>query len=252
MTTAGAGVLDGRTVLVTGTGSGIGRATAKLAAAAGAFVIATDVKGQDETVSAISDAGGKAEAHTLDVTDRNAWRSVVDGVISTHGRIHGLANVAGIVSATDSILDQTEEGWDQLLAVDLKGPFLGMQSVMQHMLDNGGGKIVNVSSTAGLIGMPNVVSYSAAKGGVIAMSRQVAIEFAARNIRVNVVAPGVTKTSMLGDITEELLTAVTAATPAGRIGEAEDLGSAIVYLLGSTSDFITGQVIPVDGGWTAQ
>jgi NAD(P)-dependent dehydrogenase (short-subunit alcohol dehydrogenase family) len=245
-------VLEGRTVLVTGTGSGIGRATAKLASAAGAYVIATDIEGQDETVAAIVEAGGKAEAQQLDVSDAANWQSVVDGVISSQGRIHGLANVAGIVSATDSLLDQTEEGWDRIHSVNLKGPWLGMRSVIRHMLDSGGGKIVNYASTAGLIGMPNVVAYSATKGGVAAMSRQVAIEFASQNIRVNVIAPGVTKTSMLGDITEELLSAVTAATPAGRIGQPEDPANLTVFLLGSTSDFITGQVFPVDGGWTAQ
>lgn len=246
------GSLSGRTVIVTGTGSGIGRATAELAAAAGAYVLATDVKGHEQTATSIVDAGGKAEAHFLDVTEAGSWQALVEQAVAAHGRVDGLANVAGIVSDSDSLLDQTEEGWARLIDVDLKGPFLGMRAVLRQMLDSGGGKIVNVASTAGLIGMPNVVSYSAAKGGVIAMSRQVAVEFAARNVQVNVVAPGVTETSMLGDITDELRAAVKAATPAGRIGRAEDVATLIVHLLGSTSDFITGQVIPVDGGWTAQ
>jgi NAD(P)-dependent dehydrogenase (short-subunit alcohol dehydrogenase family) len=244
--------LEGKSILVTGAGSGIGRATATLAAAAGASVVALDIKGHDETATSITEAGGTAEAHTLDVTDAGAWEKVVRDVLERHDKIDGLANVAGIVTAVDNLLDQTEDGWDRILAIDLKGPFLGMKSVLPSMLDNGGGKIVNVASTAGLIGMPNVVAYSAAKGGVIAMSRQVAIEYAARNIRVNIMAPGVTKTSMLGDITEDLLNMVTAATPAGRLGAPEDPGAMIVYLLGQGSDFITGQVIAVDGGWTAQ
>jgi len=244
--------LEGKSILVTGAGSGIGRATATLAAAAGASVVALDIKGHDETATSITEAGGTAEAHTLDVTDAGAWEKVVRDVLERHDKIDGLANVAGIVTAVDNLLDQTEDGWDRILAIDLKGPFLGMKSVLPSMLDNGGGKIVNVASTAGLIGMPNVVAYSAAKGGVIAMSRQVAIEYAARNIRVNIIAPGVTKTSMLGDITEDLLNMVTAATPAGRLGAPEDPGAMIVYLLGQGSDFITGQVIAVDGGWTAQ
>jgi NAD(P)-dependent dehydrogenase (short-subunit alcohol dehydrogenase family) len=244
--------LEGKTILVTGAGSGIGKATATLAAAAGASVVALDIKGHDETASSITESGGTAEAHTLDVTDAGAWEKVVRDVLERHGKIDGLANVAGIVTDVDNLLDQTEDGWDRILAIDLKGPFLGMKSVLPSMLDTGGGKIVNVASTAGLIGMPNVVAYSAAKGGVIAMSRQVAIEYAARNIRVNIIAPGVTKTSMLGDITEDLLNMVTAATPAGRLGAPEDPGAMIVYLLGPGSDFITGQVIAVDGGWTAQ
>jgi NAD(P)-dependent dehydrogenase (short-subunit alcohol dehydrogenase family) len=249
---AGNGTLDGRTILVTGAGSGIGKATATLAGAAGAFVVALDVKGHDEIAAAIVDAGGNAEAHALDVTDGEAWSALVRGVVERHGKIDGLANVAGIVSGTDSLLDQDEEGWERLLGIDLKGPWLGMKAVVPLMLDAGGGKVVNVASVAGLIGMPNTLAYSAAKGGVIALSRQVAVEYAARNIRVNTIAPGVTRTPMLGDITEELLGIVTAATPCARLGTADDPANMIVYLLGPASDFITGQVFAIDGGWTAQ
>lgn len=246
------GALQGRTVVITGAGSGIGKATALLAAAAGAYVVAADIKNQDATASEILDAGGQGEAATLDVSDLGAWSSLVESVLASRGTIDGLANVAGIVTASDDLQVQTPEGWDKILGVNLKGQFFGMQSVITPMLDNGAGKIVNVASTAGLIGMPNTLAYSASKGGVIAMSRQVAIEYASRNIRVNVVAPGVTQTAMLGDITEELLAAVTAATPTGVLGKAEDVGNAIVFLLSPASDQISGQVIPVDGAWTAQ
>lgn len=246
------GALAGRTVVITGAGSGIGKATALLAAAAGAYVVATDVKNQDATISEVLAAGGQGEAHELDISDLAAWTTVIDGVLASRGRIDGLANVAGIVTATDDLQVQSEKGWDQILDINLKGPFFGMKSVITPMLEAGAGKIVNVASTAGLIGMSNTVAYSASKGGVIAMSRQVAIEYASRNIRVNVVAPGVTQTAMLGDITEELLAAVTAATPTGVLGKAEDVGNAIVFLLSPASDQISGQVIPVDGAWTAQ
>jgi NAD(P)-dependent dehydrogenase (short-subunit alcohol dehydrogenase family) len=241
--------LTGKTVLVSGAGSGIGKATATLAADAGATVIAADIRGAEETAKEI---GGSTEAYTLDVTDAGAWRRVVDDVLANHSRLDGLANVAGIVTDVDSLLTQTEEGWQRILDIDLKGAFLGMQTVAQHMIDNGGGKIVNVASTAGLIGMPNVVAYSAAKGGVIAMSRQVAVEYAAKGLRVNVIAPGVTQTPMLGDITDDLLEAVKAATPTGELAGPEHQAQMIVYLLGSGSDRLTGQVIPIDGGWTAQ
>lgn len=246
------GALAGRTIIVTGAGSGIGHATSLIAAEAGAHVVAADIKNQDATVAEILAAGGSAEAQALDVTSFDSWTSVVGSVIESKGRIDGLANVAGIVSDVDDLLSQTDEGWDKITSVDLKGPYFGMKAVMQHFLDSGGGKIVNTASTAGLIGMPNVVAYSASKGGVIAMSRQIAIEYATKNIRVNVVAPGVTQTPMLGDITPELLSAVTAATPAGILGKPQDVGNAIVFLLSPASDFITGQVLAVDGGWTAQ
>ncbi|MDN5918788.1 MAG: SDR family oxidoreductase [Pseudonocardia sp.] len=241
--------LTGKTIVVTGAGSGIGKATATLVAAAGATVIAADVKGAEEAANEI---GGSAEGHVLDVTDARGWQGLIGDVLGRHGRIHGLANVPGIVTDVDALLTQTEEGWQRILDIDLKGAFLGMRAVAQHFIDNGGGKIVNVASTAGVIGMPNVVAYSAAKGGVIAMSRQVAVEYAAAGVRVNVIAPGVTQTNMLGDITDELLGAVKAATPTGEVASAEDQANAIVFLLGTGSDKITGQVLPIDGGWTAQ
>ncbi|KXF53442.1 short-chain dehydrogenase [Rhodococcus sp. SC4] len=239
--------LTNRVILITGAGSGIGKATVEMAVKAGALVVATDVKGHDEVASEFG-----CTAMSLDVTDSANWALVVDDILAEHGRIDGLANIAGIISVTDALGTQTEDGWQQIIDVDLKGAFLGMRSVLQPMLNNKGGSIVNVASTAGLIGMPNVLTYSAAKGGIIAMSRQVAVEYAATGLRVNAVAPGVTKTPMLGEITDELRGAVIAATPVGRLGTPQDLANAIVFLLSDASSFITGQTIPVDGGWTAQ
>ena len=245
-------MLEDKVILITGAGSGIGKATALLAASAGATVVATDLKGHDETAAAIGEAGGKAEAYSLDVTDEGSWNLVVEDVLSSHGRIDGLANIAGIVTDRDSLLTQDLQGWDLIMGVDLKGPWLGMKTVVPHMLNNAGGKVVNVASVAGLIGMPNVLAYSTAKGGVVAMSRQVAMEYADQGLRVNVIAPGVISTPMLGNITEELLAGAKAATPTKSVGQPEDIGAMIVYLLGAGSDFITGQVMAIDGGWTAQ
>lgn len=241
--------LTDKTVLVTGAGSGIGKATAFLAAASGATVVVADVKGAEETAKEI---GADAEAYTLDITSATRWKEVVDDVVGKHGRIHGLANVAGITTATDSLLTQTEEGWHRLLDIDLKGTFLGMQIVAGHMIEHGGGSIVNVASTAGLTGMPGLLAYSAAKGGVIAMSRQVAIEYAKSGLRVNVVAPGLTLTPILSEAPQDVIDELSASTPTGELATAEQQGQMIIYLLGSGSDQVTGQIIAVDGGWTAQ
>lgn len=241
--------LKDKTVIVTGAGSGIGKATAVLAAAGGATVIVADVKGAEKTAKEI---GAEAQAFTLDITDAARWKEVVDEVICTHDRIDGLANVAGITTDTDSLLTQTEEGWQRILDVDLKGTFLGMQAVAGQMIEHGGGSIVNVASTAGLTGMPGLLAYSTAKGGVIAMSRQVAIEYAKSGLRVNVVAPGLTRTPILSDSPQHVIDELSSATPTGELATAEQQGQMIVYLLGSGSDQLTGQVIPIDGGWTAQ
>ncbi len=241
--------LAGRTIIVTGAGSGIGKGVAVAAAGAGATVIVTDIKGQDEVAAEI---GSAAEAHELDVTDAGAWSRVVESVVAEHGGVYGLVNNAGIASATDSLAVQTEEGWDAMIGVDLKGVWLGMRAVLQPMLSAGEGSIVNVASVAGLIGVSDVLAYSAAKGGVIAMSRQVAIQHAKDQIRCNAVCPGVTQTPILGDISDELLAAISNITPMGRLGQPEDIAGLVGYLLSPSSAFLTGQAIAICGGFSVQ
>lgn len=241
--------LADRTVIVTGAGSGIGKAVAIQAAAAGARVVVTDIKGQDDVAAEI---GGSAEAHELDVTDAGAWTAVVESVLARHGGVYGLVNNAGIASATDSLTMQTEQGWQSMIDVDLKGVWLGMRSVIQPMLAAGGGSIVNIASVAGLIGVRDVLAYSAAKGGVIAMTRQVSIQHAADQVRCNAVCPGVTQTPILGDISDELLVAISGITPMGRLGQPADIAGLVCYLLDPASAFVTGQAIAIDGGMSVQ
>ncbi|WP_209123311.1 SDR family NAD(P)-dependent oxidoreductase [Alkalihalobacillus sp. BA299] len=170
-----------------------------------------------------------------------------------YGTIDILANVAGVVSrGSDKLLEQTEEEWDRVIDIDLKGTFLGMKSVMPEMVKNKQGKIVNVASLAAHIGLTNLVAYSAAKGGVAAMTRQVAMEYAADNIQVNAVSPGIIQTPILGDTTPEMTEIFSAATPAGRLGKPEEIANLILFFASIEADFVTGQIWKVDGGWSSQ
>ena len=239
--------------LVTGAGSGIGRATAIALAHAGHFVICTDVKGADATAQAIAVEGLSSSGHVLDVRDNGAWEALVKQVVSAHGGIDILASVAGVVAPeTDTIIDQTEADWQRVIDVDLKGVWLGMRAVMPQMIARGSGRIINVASLAGLIGLPNLSTYSAAKAGVIGMSRQAAVQYAGKGININVVCPGLIDTPMLGNITADMRSAFAAATPIGRLGRPQDIAASVVHFAGPGGAFITGQVLAVDGGWSSQ
>lgn len=242
-----------QTVVVTGAGSGIGKATALMFGANGSNVICSDIVGGDATAAAIRDAGGIATSMTLDVRRSTDWEKLVSHAAATYGAIDVLANVAGVVApANDTAAEQDEDGWQRILDVDLKGVWLGMRAVIPGMSGNGGGRIVNVASMAGLIGIKNLAAYSAAKGGVISLSRQTAIQYAADNILVNVIAPGIIETPILNDCPDSMKIALKAATPIGRLGRPDEIASMIVHLAGAGGSFITGQVFAIDGGWTAQ
>lgn len=240
--------------LVTGAGSGIGRASAIALAHAGHHVVCADIKGADATAEGLVADGFSSSGHSLDVRDSTAWEALVAQLVSANGGIDVLANVAGVVSATgiDTVIDQTEAEWQRVVDVDLKGVWLGMRAVMPQMISRGGGRIVNVASLAGLIGIANLATYSAAKAGVIGLSRQAAIEYADKGININVICPGIIDTPILGDITAEMRSANAAATPLGRLGRPEDIAASIVHFAGPGGAFITGQVLAVDGGWAAQ
>jgi NAD(P)-dependent dehydrogenase (short-subunit alcohol dehydrogenase family) len=245
--------LDGQTAIITGAGSGIGRATARACAREGASVLCVDLAAADETAAAIAEDGGRAVALTMDVTDSAAWERCVERAAGTFGPVGLLANVAGVVSrGPDTALEQTEEEWQRVIDIDLKAAWLGMRAALPGMIDRGGGRIVNIASLAGQIGLMNLLSYSAAKGGVIAMSRQVAMEYARHGVKINTIAPGIIDTPILGDTTPEMTAVFSAATPCGRLGRAEEVAGAVLYLFSPEADFVTGQCITVDGGWGAQ
>ena len=175
-----------------------------------------------------------------------------------HGRRFGtvdlLANIAGVVNllSPDTVVDLTEEAWDDVLGIDLKGVWMGMRAVIPTMQDNGGGRIVNISSLAALRGLPNLASYSAAKGGVIGLTQQAAFEYAPDNILINAIAPGTIDTPILADITEEMIAANSRAHIINRLGKPEEIAAMATYFCTEDANFLTGLTYPVDGGWSVK
>lgn len=240
--------LEGKAAIITGAGSGIGKATALRFAREGAAVMCVDIKGADETALSISHAEGRALAMKMDVSNSNSWRILLDRTIQNFGRVDILCNIAGI-SESVNIVDLPEEDFDRMIDVNLKGVYLGMKTVIPEMVQSGGGTIVNIGSLAAHVGLEGLPGYSASKGGVLAMSRQVAMDYANKNIRINVVSPGIIETPILANNSLEMTKAFTDATPIGRLGKPEDIVNTLLFLCSEDSSFITGQVIKVDGGW---
>lgn len=241
-------VIKDKVVIVTGAGSGIGKETANVLAKAGAKVISADLKNAEETAKEITDNGGTALGVELDVSQEDSWSKLKDKVLEEYGKIDALVNVAGI--STDTyIVDLEAKDFDQMIAVNLKGPYLGMKAVLPEFIKQESGKIVNIASLAAHIGITQLPSYSASKGGLIAMSRQVAVEYADKNIQVNVVSPGIIETPILANNPAGVSDQHLANTPAGRLGKPEEIGYAIKFLISDESDFVTGQTLKVDGGW---
>jgi NAD(P)-dependent dehydrogenase (short-subunit alcohol dehydrogenase family) len=246
---------DGRIVLVIGGTRGIGRAAVLALAKAGATVVATGrALSAAETVAAEARAlGAEAFAYPLDVGDVDATRSVVDAIVARLGRIDALVANAGISPYWIRSENITPDMWDELMAVNLRGVFFAVQAVGQHMLRQGFGSIVSLSSVTATVGVNRGLPYVATKGGLDAMTRTLAVEWADRGVRVNGVAPGYVATDLTHSmrdnrgITNHLLSQV----PLGRFAEPEELAGTIVHLCSDAASFITGQIFVVDGGFAA-
>lgn len=251
------GRVQGKTAIVTGAASnpGLGFATAVTLAREGARVVVTDVDeaGASACAAAIQEAGGDALALGQDVTDEAQWQAVVERTSAAYGGLDVLVNNAGI-----AVLKRVEEmslaDWNRQIEVNLTSVFLGCKYGMEAMRASGGGSIINLSSVAGLVGMATCVAYGAAKGGVRIMSKSIAVEGAADNIRCNSVHPGVIWTNMQAQATglEEPQAVPPERVPMGRMGEPQDIANCVLYLASDESNYVSGAEFTVDAGMTTQ
>jgi NAD(P)-dependent dehydrogenase (short-subunit alcohol dehydrogenase family) len=247
------GDLDGRVGIVTGGGSGIGRATVELLCGRGASVVIADLNGDDgrNVEESARSTGGTAQFVECDVTDPEQVRALVATAVVEYGGLHIAVNNAGRPGTYAPLIDQDLGDWNRTLAVNLTAIFLCLQAEVPAMLESGRGSIVNVASAAGLMGFANLPAYVASKHGVVGLTKSVALEVARKGVRVNVVCPGNVRTPMLEGFTggdEDALLGMGKMTPIGRLGTPDEIGEAIVWLCSDAASYVTGHAFAVDGG----
>jgi len=252
------GMLAGKSALVTGGASGIGRATALVMAREGARVLVADLPGPgaEATVSMIRDAGGEARTVTADVTVAAEVEAMVAAAVSAWGRLDCAFNNAGIAPAAvgsggQRVGDLSQRAWEGMLAVNLTGVWLCMKHELAQMERQGGGAIVNTASIAGLVGLPGSGAYVAAKHGVVGLTKAAAIDHAAAGVRVNAVCPGYVETPMIAESMARRGGQIVATVLLKRLGTANEVAEAVVWLCSDRAAFVTGTALTVDGGYTA-
>lgn len=248
-------MLENKVALVTGAGSGIGRAIARRYAEAGAKVVVSDVDevGGAETVRAIDAAGGAASFFRADTAKPADHEALVAEAVRRFGALHIACNNAGIAGPSAPVGEYPLDGWDKVIAVNLSGVFYGMRYQIPAMKAAGGGAIVNIASILGAVGFASSSAYAAAKHGVVGLTQTAALEYAAENIRVNVVAPGFIKTPLLDkNLDAAALSAIAAMHPIGRLGEASEVAELVAWLSSDKASFVHGAYYAVDGGYLAR
>jgi NAD(P)-dependent dehydrogenase (short-subunit alcohol dehydrogenase family) len=249
--------LDGKVAVITGAGSGIGRVAASLFAAEGASVVVADVAA-DDAASAVADivaAGGTATAVAVDVSDETEVNQMVSAAVNAYGGLHILFNNAGIFPDDDGgVLDTPPGTWNRVMDVNLKGVWLGCRAAVPAMLASGGGSIVNVASFVALMGAATAqIAYTASKGGVLALTRELAVEYARQGIRANSICPGPIETPLLAELLSDPARRQRRLVhiPIGRFGRPEEIAKAALFLASDDASFVTGSALVVDGGITA-
>src|SRR4051794_5496032 len=251
------GSFAGKVAFVTGAANGIGRAAAQVFGREGANVVLVDLseEGNQETARLVEKAGRRALTVKCDVSRAEDVRAALDKTAETFGRLDFAFNNAGVEQPLTPAADLTQEEWDRIVDIDLRGVFLWMKHEIPLMLKNGGGAIVNTSSGAGVIGIKGSPAYTAAKHGVIGLTRAAALDYASQNVRVNAVCPGYIDTPMMDRFTggtAEGRAKVMSEEPIGRMGRPEEIANAVLWLCSDASAFVIGSAIVVDGGQTIQ
>lgn len=253
--------LDGRVAVITGAGSGIGRASAAMLAAAGAAVVCGDIDlaAAEATAKEITDSSGRAHAVATDVTRRSDVEALVSAAVETYGHLDVMANIAGII-VTNSVVDTPEDELDHVLGTNLKGVFFGCQAAARVMMEQGSGSIVNMSSGAIDVPREGLVSYAIAKAGVAQLTKTLAVEVGPHGVRVNAVAPGFIITPMTGRhftrpdgtvdeaLREATVTPMADQSALRKVGDPDDIAYAVLYLASDAARFVTGQIIRPNGG----